>query len=93
MGGVQGIGGISSAHGKEISELLSKKGAAKGVKVKVDDSNITIDTYVMVKYGYAVNEVAKKIQSEVADAVESMIGLSVSAINVHVTGIAFDKEK
>ena len=93
MGGVQGIGGISSAHGKDISELLSRKNATKGVKVKIEDSNITIDTHVMVKYGNAVNEVAKRIQKEVADAVESMTGLSVSAVNIHVTGISFDKEK
>jgi uncharacterized alkaline shock family protein YloU len=93
MGGVQGIGGISSAHGRDIAELLSKKSAAKGVRVKVEDSSITIDAYVMVKYGFAVNEVAKSIQSQVSDAVESMTGLSVSAVNVHITGISFDKEK
>lgn len=93
MGGVQGIGGISNAHGKDIAELLSKKSAAKGVRVRVEDSNITIDVYVMIKYGFAVNDIAKRIQNEVSDAVESMTGLSVSAVNVHVTGISFDKEK
>lgn len=93
MAGVEGIGGISNAHGKDISELLSKKNAAKGVRVRVEDSVITIDTFIKLKYGFSVNDVAARIQNEVFDAVESMTGFSVSAVNVHINGVAFDKEK
>lgn len=93
MAGVEGIGGISNAHGKDISELLSKKNAAKGVKVRVEDSVITIDTFIMLKYGYSVNDVASRIQNEVCDAIESMTGFSVSAVNVHIAGVTIGKEK
>ena len=44
----------------------------------------------MVRYGYAVTVVAKKVQEQVAASVESMTGLNVK-VNVHVTGIAFEK--
>lgn len=93
MAGVEGIGGISNVHGKDISELLSRKNAAKGVKVCVEDSAITIDTFIKLKYGFSVNDVATRIQNEVFDAIESMTGFSVSAVNVHVTGVAMGKEK
>ena len=93
MRGVDGIGGLSNAHGMDIAELLGKKSATKGVKVHVEESNIAIDVHVMSKYGYSVNEVSQKIQADVADAVESMTGLEVSAVNVHISGITFEKEK
>ena len=41
----------------------------------------------------SVNDVAARIQNEVFDAVESMTAFSVSAVNVHINGVAFDKEK
>ena len=44
----------------------------------------------MVRYGYAVTVVAKKVQEAVAEAVEDMGGLK-ARVNVHVTGISFDK--
>ena len=48
-----------------------------------------IDLYVMIRYGYAIPEVAEKIQNAVSGAIESMTGFSVKAVNVHVGGVSF----
>lgn len=78
---VDGISGMMN--------VATKKTAAKGVRVSVEDDSAVIDLYVMLRYGYAIPEVAEKIQSAVVSAVEAMTGFAVKAVNVHVGGISF----
>ena len=78
---VEGIGGMMS--------LATKKSSARGVRVAVDEEGAVIDLYVMIRYGYAIPEVAEKIQTAVASSVEAMAGFAVKAVNVHVGGVSF----
>jgi uncharacterized alkaline shock family protein YloU len=55
----------------------------------VDEDGAVVDLYVMIRYGYAIPEVADKLQSAVSGAVESMTGFEVKAVNVHVGGVCF----
>ena len=77
----------------ETQELLGKKNFYRGVKVSVEGESVTIDTYIVVTYGRSVSEVAKQVQSSVTKAIEDMTGMKVLAVNVHVNGIAFDRDK
>ena len=45
----------------------------------------------MVRYGSNVVSVAKQVQDAVTGAVESMTGMGAPVVNVHVSGVAFDK--
>lgn len=87
---VDGVAGLSNTIGAELTELLGKKSVSKGIKVSFEDCTVIIDALIMVRYGYGVTVVARKVQEEISSAVEAMTGLKV-VVNVHVTGIAFDK--
>lgn len=87
---IEGVAGFSNAIGTDIADFLGRKGNTKGVRVSSDNGNAVLDVLVMVRYGYNVAEVAKKVQAEVAANMEAMTGLKVR-VNVHVTGISFDK--
>ena len=79
---VEGISGLMN--------LAAKKSNARGVRLSVDDEEgAVIDLYVMIRYGYAIPEVAEKIQNAVSGAIESMTGFAVKAVNVHVGGVSF----
>ena len=65
--------------------------ASKGVKVQINDGVITVDVIIMVRYGSNVVSVAKQVQDTVTGAVESMTGMGAPVVNVHVSGVAFDK--
>lgn len=90
---VDGVSSLSSGLGADIAELLGKKNLARGVKIQFSDDAVSIDVYIIVKFGSTVVDVAKAIQKKVSDAIESMTALRISAVNVHVTGIGFDKDK
>lgn len=89
---IGGVNGLAYTVGDDIMEFIGKKNLAKGVKVSFENDQITVDILLMVDFGCVVTEVAEKVQSSVANALESMTGLS-PTVNVHVSGISFPKGK
>ena len=85
------IDGVASIVNNAGTELLGIKSASKGVKVQINDGVITVDAIIMVRYGCNVVSVAKEVQDKVTSAVESMTGMGSPVVNVHVSGVAFDK--
>ena len=90
---VQGVFGMSGGFAGGISEVLSgKKNLAKGIKVEVTDKTTKIDVNIIVEYGTRIPDVAYEIQSKVKKAVETMTGLTVTEVNVHVQGVNTDNK-
>jgi uncharacterized alkaline shock family protein YloU len=89
---VEGVAAMSSGIAGGIAEKLGMRNLSKGVKVEVGEKETAIDLYIIVEYGCRIPEVAWNIQENVKKAVESMTGLKVVEVNIHVQGINFDKE-
>ena len=85
---VEGIIGTGTSFAGEIKQMLSKKApAGKGVKVQTEGEEVTVDISVIVEYGAKIPAVSWEIQENVKKNVESMTGLSVRKVNVHIVGI------
>ena len=85
---VQGVYEMSGGFAGGISEVLSgKKNLAKGIKVEINEKTTKIDVNIIVEYGTRIPDVAFEIQNKVKKAVETMTGLTVSEVNVHVQGV------
>ena len=67
-----------------------KKNLAKGIKADINENNAKIDVNIIVEYGSRIPDVAFEIQNRVKKAVESMTGLKVEEVNVHVQGVNTD---
>lgn len=87
-----GIAGMSGTAMSGITEMLGRKNLTKGVKVEVGTEEAAVDVYVVVKYGFKIQDVASSIQNNVRNAVETMTGLRVVEVNVYVQGIEMEKE-
>lgn len=88
---VPGVAGMAGGFAGGISEVLSgKKNLSKGIKVEVGEKETKIDINIIVEYGTRIPDVAFEIQNRVKKAVETMAGLKVSAVNVHVQGVNTD---
>ena len=91
---VPGVAGMSGGFAGGITEVLSgKKNLAKGIKVEVTETDAKIDVNIIVEYGSRIPDVAFEIQNRVKKAVESMTGLKVQEVNVHVQGVNTDTVK
>ncbi len=90
---VQGVASMSGGFAGGITEVLSgKKNLSKGIKVDADEKEVKIDVNIIVEYGTRIPDVAFEIQNRVKKSVESMTGLKVAAVNVHVQGVKTERE-
>lgn len=91
---VDGIIGTGSSFAGEIKQILSKKApVGKGVKVVTENGEVTVDINVVVEYGAKIPAVSWELQENVKKNVESMTGLSVRKVNIHVVGIEVKEEE
>ncbi|MDF2945749.1 MAG: hypothetical protein K0S51_428 [Bacillales bacterium] len=91
---VDGVAGMRGNFAAGVVEILGRKNHGKGVKViDVNNDKIKIDIYVKVKYGFSLPTVAEQIQNNVRQAINTMTGVSVEEVNVHIEGIQFEQQK
>ncbi len=90
---VDGFGGPSAGIPGDLAELIGRKNASRGVRISAEEKSVAVDVYVTVRFGYSVTKVSRDIQEAISKAVQDMTGVTVSAVNVNVTGIAFEKTK
>ncbi len=89
---VDGIAGMCVSGG--FGEILGRnRNITKGVKVEVGSQEAAVDLYIVVEYGKPIQKVAGEVQENVRKALESLTGLHVVRVDVHVQGVSFEKEK
>jgi len=89
---VEGIAGMSASGG--FSDILSRnRSITRGVKVEIGGEETSVDLYIVVEYGFPIQKVASEVQENVRKAIETMTGLHVVTVDVHVQGVSFEREK
>ena len=89
-----GTAGSSSLADIFTRKNQSSKSLTRGVRVDLGENNaVTIHLTIVVDYGSPIPEVAGNIQENVKKAIETMSGLTVSSVDVHVQGVSFEREQ
>ena len=88
-GEVEGIAGMCNISGSILSK---NRNITKGVKVEIGTEEASVDLYVVIEYGTPIQKAAQDAQENVRKAIESMTGLHVVRVDVHVQGVSFEKE-
>lgn len=82
-----GVSGLYSSVTRDIVSFLSKKNLSKGVRVELGEGDtVKVEISFLALFGHNICEVAKQVQDNVKSQIESMTGLHVVEINVHVGG-------
>ena len=85
-----GVSGLYSSVTRDIVSFLSKKNLSKGVRVELgEEDTVKVEISFLALFGHNICEVAKQVQDNVKSQIESMTGLHVVEINVHVGGVTF----
>ena len=87
---VEGIAGMCTVSGSIMSK---NRNVTKGVKVEVGTEEVAVDLYVIVEYGIPIQRAAADAQENVRKAIESMTGLHVVRVDVHVQSVSFEQDK
>ena len=62
------------------------------ISIQLEDGVAVIDIRVKVKHGTKIPELAKKLQTNVKEAVQNMTGIVVSKVNLQIVGVDFAEE-
>ena len=83
---VQGVTRI--AHGNDQwSRLLGREIPKQGVALTVKDNVVAADLYLVVEAGVNIVEVGTAVQTEVAAAIEEIVGMQVREVNVYIQDV------
>ncbi len=89
---IDGIAGMVTAGG--LGEIISRnRNITRGVKVEVGTEEVSVDLYTIIEYGQPIQKVAAEVQENVRKSIESMTGLRVVRVDIHVQGVSFEKDK
>ena len=96
------IAGIAATEVEGVAAMVSvpnggnllgkNRNVTKGVKVEVGTEEVSVDLYMNIEYGQPIQKVAQDAQESVRRAIESMTGLHVVKVDVHVQAVSFEKE-
>lgn len=86
------VPGVQPASPGIASKLGIGRKASDGIRVSVEDKfppAVTVDVYLLVKYGLRIPDVAWDVQEAIKDSLEQFTGYDVRAVNINVQGIYF----
>ena len=88
---IEGVYALGSAMGRAMGSLRQAVGGGEkveqGVSVEVGETEAAVDLSLIVEYPYPVHEVADKVRNAVFEAVEGLVGLKVTEVNIDVTDV------
>ena len=89
--GVASMANVSTGFA-DMFTRKSSRNLTKGVRVDIEGGTVAVDVTIVVEYGSPVPDVARSIQENVKKAIETMSGLDVRNVDVHVQAVSFERE-
>jgi uncharacterized alkaline shock family protein YloU len=87
------IKGVQPSAGSMMSKMGFGRKMYGGVRISLEDEEnpqVTVDTYISIRYGLRIPDVAWDLQETIKDQLEQYTGYTVKAVNVYVQGIHFE---
>ncbi|TLM67185.1 MAG: Asp23/Gls24 family envelope stress response protein [Actinobacteria bacterium] len=85
---VYGVVGMTTPSLKNgVAQILSKDKLRRGIQVASEGGIATVDLYVVVEHGTNITEVSHNLKARVRYVLESIAGVEVADVPVHVQGI------
>jgi len=69
---------------------VRKTAFARAVEIGVDDGgDLLVDIHIQAYVGEQLRDLGKEVQSAIADAMQSQLGVEVAQVDVYIDGLAF----
>lgn len=83
---VEGVAGLAPVPG--VGRLV-RRGGNEGVLIEVEDQQVCVELHLVLAGNTDVRQVCRKVQADVAESIEHMVGMPVARVDVHVEDIDF----
>lgn len=85
--GVYALGGGAARALGSIREAVGQKDLTQGVSVEVGQTQVAVDVTLVVEYPHPLQKVADNVRDAIYAAVEDVVGMEVTEVNVSITDI------
>lgn len=89
---IEGVEAMAGGFANELAGKFGAKNLSKGVKVEVQDGTAVVELAIVMKYGYNIPKTCEQVQEKVAQAINSMTGLTAKQVNVRIAGVSLEQE-
>lgn len=83
---VEGVAKMASVP-SDVARLLRRGTRQDGLILDLANDEVKFDIYVIMKRDVNLMEVSRAVQTAVNEAINTMVGIPVKAINVHVEDV------
>lgn len=90
--GVHDLGGGAARAIGAIRSRLNATDRGQGISVEVGEKQAAVEVTVVADYPVELSRLADEIRRSVVDAVESLVGLEVTAVDITITDIAIPSD-
>jgi uncharacterized alkaline shock family protein YloU len=90
--GVYDLGGDVARVFSAVKERigLGEAEADQGISVRLDGTKAAIKVVLCIEYGFVVYSVTEKVRAKVIGAIENLLGLEVTAVDIVVDDVHVD---
>ncbi len=79
------VEGVSRLGPGGMGKFLARE--TPGVKVHVEDNQVTVDLYIVAKRDANLLQVGSQVQQRVVEAIRHMVGMDARAVNVYIQDV------
>jgi uncharacterized alkaline shock family protein YloU len=87
---VEGVAKMSSLPA-DVARLFRRATRHEGIVLDLSENQVRFDIYVIMEPHVNIMETSQAIQTAVAEAIDTMVGIPVDAINVHVEDVIYEQ--
>ena len=88
---VPGVAGVADRT-NQITRVIRRGGIHKGVRVELsDDESLRLQLFLVADSGKNLPDLASRVQTDVVAAVDRMLGLSTSSVDVYFVDVRFSE--
>lgn len=87
VSGVHALGGGAARALGAIKDVISGTDLSQGVSINVADSQVAVDISLVANYPFPLHTVAADVRAAVITAIESLVGLQVTEVNVTIKDV------
>jgi len=88
---VEGVSSIAETGTIKDVFNIKKSLSSRSSKMVITNDTAVIDVYINMKHGFKIQSTSQQVQQKVKDSIQSMTGIIISKVNVHIVKIEFDK--
>ena len=85
--GVYALGGGAARAFGAIRDAINASDLAQGISVEVGEKQVAVDVTLVADYPVALQEVANRVRAAIVAAVEKLVGMDVTEVNITVNDV------